>query len=460
MTCFKKTTANEYSCDDQEILEKMNTVLTSVWSDNIGFTIQSRISRSLLLDLQNYTRRIYPPIIHTNESNHRLMITYQKTFIAGMVISKSAKLHDKQELSLRFRKFHINEKILRGPQMCSKTEAILESRFSKCSITISDVDEETILRIPYHDNGEKLELMYFTSYDAFPGYPYNVVEVDGDHNLFHTAFCTDKTYSKFAINAYIQKHPRQCGELLASEQYACQLKRGITMLGQDMHHSTNQTNWDTFRKPDPLHLFSYIDQAIQSENTSHLAKVLAKYESETRSAEGNSLEHETKMASPVSRDARNLFLSSGTIFEEVTVFYRDFVVEKINDGDITAALKLCCIGHQVSFCRDIRHSYQLLSDPQILGDTIDRMLKIERSKFLSICDEWYRVLEPQNLMNIEQNELLRKWITDRQYANTEDPIVSLVILKCLIPRKEECRKEQEAILFHQHSIKQVNNDGN
>ena len=68
----------------------------------------------------------------------------------------------------------------------------------------------------------------------------------------------------------------------------------------------------------------------------------------------------------------------------------------------------------------------------------------ERSKFLSICDEWYRVLEPQGLMNIEQSELLREWISTRQYANTEDPIVSLVIEKCSEPKKrEEERKWQE-----------------
>ena len=69
----------------------------------------------------------------------------------------------------------------------------------------------------------------------------------------------------------------------------------------------------------------------------------------------------------------------------------------------------------------------------------------EKSEFLSICDEWYRVLEPRGLMNIEQRELLREWISTRQYANTEDPIVSLVIEKCSEPKKEEEeRKWQEA----------------
>ena len=48
-------------------------------------------------------------------------------------------------------------------------------------------------------------------------------------------------------------------------------------------------------------------------------------------------------------------------------------------------------------------------------------------------------------MNVEQSELLKKWISTRQYANTEDPDVSLVIEKCLKPKKEEEeRKWQEA----------------
>ena len=70
------------------------------------------------------------------------------------------------------------------------------------------------------------------------------------------------------------------------------------------------------------------------------------------------------------------------------------------------------------------------------------MLKIEsyeqeKSKFMSICDEWYGVLEPQGLMNINQRDLLREWISTRQYANIEDPVVSLVIEKCLKSNAEE-----------------------
>ena len=75
---------------------------------------------------------------------------------------------------------------------------------------------------------------------------------------------------------------------------------------------------------------------------SQLAKVLAKYESGSRSAEGNSSEQETDvMTSPVSRDACKMFLSGGNSVEAEV--YRQLVVERINDGHITTALKLCCI---------------------------------------------------------------------------------------------------------------------
>ena len=51
----------------------------------------------------------------------------------------------------------------------------------------------------------------------------------------------------------------------------------------------------------------------------------------------------------------------------------------------------------------------------------------ERTKFLSVCDEWYKVLEPRELMNVEQTNMLRQWIIERQYANIGDSVVSVVI---------------------------------
>ena len=171
----------------------------------------------------------------------------------------------------------------------------------------------------------------------------------------------------------------------------------------------------------------------------------------------NSSEHGTyMMTSSVSRDAGKLFMSSGSSVEAVV--YRQLVVERINDGDITTALKLCCIGHQIPFCREKMNSNQSISDVQTLGDTFDQLLKIEsyeqkRSEFLSICDEWYRLLEPRGLMSIEQKELLKEWISTRQYANTDDPIVSLVIDKCL--RSRIVKEKQEHAQARETEMKEA-----
>ena len=59
-------------------------------------------------------------------------------------------------------------------------------------------------------------------------------------------------------------------------------------------------------------------------------------------------------------------------------------------------------------------------------------------------------------MNIEQRELLREWISTRQYANTEDPIVSLVIEKCSEPKKEEEEKKwREAEKMREEIMKKI-----
>ena len=92
------------------------------------------------------------------------------------------------------------------------------------------------------------------------------------------------------------------------------------------------------------------------------------------------------------------------------------------------------------FDRNILDAISSKSDPQTLGYTFKQMnectlYKQEKTKFLSICDEWHRVLEPQRLMDIEKRAQLRKWIMERQYANTDDSVVSLVIEKCSIPKK-------------------------
>ena len=214
------------------------------------------------------------------------------------------------------------------------------------------------------------------------------------------------------------------------------LKRERAILRLDIKNPTRPMDHNDceYMQLHSSYQFSCINQACDSVNKriSDLAMIL---KSESRSAEVISPGCEPEiMTASVSRDACKLFLSSGGSVEADC--YRRIVAERINDGDITTALKLCCIGHQRLFCTDMINIDLPISDAQTLkNSTFDRMLEIESyeqesAEFLSICDEWYRVLEPQGLMNFEQRELLREWISTRQYMNTEDPVVSLVIDTC------------------------------
>ena len=287
-------------------------------------------------------------------------------------------------------------------------------------------------------------------------------EDNEDYDLLYYAIdvgVEDEYYFKYQISreiveTYIDEHPSEAGRLLTSEHYVCQLKRGRALLRLDMKYPTRQRNQCEYVELDSTHLFSCIEQALKFDNVGPLAKVLAEYESESRSAE-----HKTEaVTSSVPRDAYKLFLFSGSSVEAEV--YRQLVVERINDGDITTTLKLCCIGHQIPFCRETIRSNRPISNDQILRITFEYMLNMEsyeqeRSTFLSICDELYRVLELQGLMNIEQSKLLREWISTRQYANTEDPIVSLVIEKCSEPKKEEEeRKWQKAEKMREEKSKE------
>ena len=218
-----KTDVYNYSFDDTEMLEAVNNVLTSAWSDFICVIVESEMSRLFLNDLQRDAYSEYPSKI----DNHRLMIKYRETFIPGMVSETStfAKIHATRKLSPRLKIFYRDQKASRGPKMCSMTEATLASRFWKCSIIISDVDNESILVIPYHGNDETREFIYDASSLSFPA-RYNLLDVvvvvdddNDDDNLFHAAFrSAHKAYSKLNINAYIDKRPRQCGKLFATEQ--------------------------------------------------------------------------------------------------------------------------------------------------------------------------------------------------------------------------------------------------
>ena len=431
-TIESRTNVDATLWDDVGMLERANKALSSAYSDAIRSLVESRIEKSLVSDLHWKTARcLYSPINvkrkATGDINQR--VTRRTT----------RKKAPSSDASRRLTEIYFDLKEERDLHARFIAEARIISECEKFTITIVDVDGEAIKQINSPGKCKSIEIEYVPPCPKYPTGHYDAYSIDRekcnyfgrsrfDPELFMTLDIFNNNSSNKITN-YIRAHPRHFGELFVSEHYASQLKRGRASLRLDMNHPTRQLNQFEYVELDSSHLSSCIQQALESENVSQLAKVLAEYESESGSAQVASPEIEF-MTSHVSRDACKIFVSSGRSFEAEV--YRQLVVKRINDDDITTALKLGCIGHQTLFCR--YNSNQPISDGQTVRDTFEQMLKMEsneqeRSKFLSICDEWYRVLEPQELMNIEQRELLREWISTRQYANTEDPIVSEVLEK-------------------------------
>ena len=100
-------------------------------------------------------------------------------------------------------------------------------------------------------------------------------------------------------------------------------------------------------------------------------------ESESRSLEESSAEVDTKFmtTSNSCRCCRLFYSSESSVDVEVREVYRQLVVEKIIDCDITTAFKLCCIGHQFPFCREIINDNLPISDEQTLRESFDQMVR-------------------------------------------------------------------------------------
>ena len=443
-----KTGVDGHVCEDVQMLEATNKILTSAWSDTIRGMLQYRIKRSVMIDIRLKTEQLFA-------STERLLV---RDFLYREKTNYYKPLPD---LSNRLGEYNNQIKRSRGPHVRTKIDAQVISKHVGRNIIILDVDKEPILTISSHDIRDSIDLIYNPPcleypeghFDTYVGGKVKVgripTEDNEDCDLLYYAIKVsvddelDRKYhiSRGTVKTYIDEHPSEAGRLLSIDAYAYQLKRGRALLRLDVTRPTKQMDQCESVELDSSQHFNCIEQASKSENASQLAKVLTEYESESKSAEEKS--HETEMmTSSVSRDACKFFLFSGGFV--AAEFYSQFVVERINDGDITTSLKLCCIAHQIPLCRHRNHLS--ISDAQTLGDIFDQMLKTEsyeqeRSKFLLVCNEWYRVLEPRGLMNIEQKELLREWISTRQYANTKDPDVSLLIEKCSKLKKEEEKKQ-------------------
>ena len=438
ITQFQKKRTDEYLCNDTEMLEAIYCVLTSVWSDHIQFMVQNRI----WLDLRRYTMLAYSLTTQTLQEKFYLT-TLIRDFDEDRQVEyrnlESARIRASQKLSCRLKEIYRDWIESYEPQMWLMTEARLESKYAETNFIILDAEQEVIFEISFPENLVTCKLIYNPPTPEFPeGHYY---DLETRRVVTHPDDIYMPSWESF-FSAQIDEQPRQWGELFASEEFACLLKRGRALLRSDSHQSTIRFSRRKHMEPESLHISSCIEQTSRSGNSSQLAKFLAKFETGSRSVG-------TFMTSPVSHDAREIFIFSGSSVEAEV--YRQLVEERINDDHITTALKLCCIGYQLPFCRDAVNINLQISDSQTLEDIFEKMFELKsckpvRSKFLSICDEWYEVLEPRGLMYIEQRKLLGEWISTRQYANTEDPVVSLVIAKCATPKRQgrrERRREEE-----------------
>ena len=461
------------SFDDMNIPEATHKILLSTWSDIICSIVQRRIELSVVLNVQEESMRdLYETICMD------VPFAIQMKFTRELMRRESS---DASRRATEMCKDLMETRYLHVPSI---TEARLLSESEKFTIIILDVDKEKIIQIHSLEKCEKtIELIYYPPSPTYPTGHYDAYSEDGevlftdddkiqnkgtfqdDYSMLLMTLdiyynsCLNYQQSKLLNHVYIREHPRRFEELLVNEHYACQLKRGRALLRLDMNHPTRQINQGEYVELDSSNLFSSIEQASNSENVSQLAKVLAEYELESRSAEVKLPERGTgTLISSMSRDACKIFRSSGESVEAKV--YRQLVVERIHDGYITTALKLCCIGYQVPFCR-VKIGNLPISIAQTLRDTFDQMLKMEsyeKSKFQSVCDEWFKVLEPRGLMNIEQRELLKEWISTRQYANTEDPVVSLVIEKCLRSMIEKENRERDGATMVENIVSESDDD--
>ena len=444
-----------YFIDDGPMLGATFKVLTSVCCDTIRSMVQSRTYRLLM------RARTMRSLSNASLSNAETDFKTRSKFKYSDIVSR---------YSSRVRDDSINMR------STTETNARLITESYKRNIIILDADKEVIVTFASPKIYRTIQLIYNPPCREFPGGHYDVYK-DGkvvqvtrkkiiyefqdedeeeDDDLLFSAFATvlydpSLNASFIDVKEYIRseniEHPRRFVKLFASDHYAGHLKHGRVLLRLNMNHSTTHIDQLEHEQLESSHLLSCIKQALKSDSVSQLASVLAQYESESKSAEERSSGLEAKvMTSHVSRDACEVFLSSRSSVEEDV--FRQLVVERINDGDITTALQLCCIGHQMLFDRNITDAISSSSDPQTHLVTFEQrnysaLYTKERTTFLSICDEWYKVLEPHGLMHVDQKKLLQKWIDERQYANIKDSVVSLMIEKCSVAKKEEKKRRKE-----------------
>ena len=335
-TFILNTVTVGYFSDDGQMLEATNKVLTSVCCDIVRSVIEKKITEAFMLDSREMTMGLYSSIYDklSNMTKYKRPISFSSRSSKTDSLSQSSKTCSNyskvsEEMTLRLKEHYKDMMKTRGRHiMQSMTEAAARVLIKnlQINIIILDVDQEVIIKFSSQDSLETIQLVYNPPCCVFRGGHYDVYK-DGkvvpvackrtedeteDNNLLYSAIATAMGHPFNHCETNIENphiFDRHFGETLATEHYARQLKRGRALLRLGMNRSTTEIEPSKEVQHDSSHLLSCIEQALKSENASQLAKVLAQYELESRSAED--ISSGSKTEAHVSRDACQVFLTSG-----------------------------------------------------------------------------------------------------------------------------------------------------
>ena len=241
----QKTKADGYVCDDVHMLEVTNEVLTSAWSEIIRGMLENRIIRSILPEIQKRTKEgidVKFRYLYRSRTGHK------KLMKQNTIQYKHKPLPD---LSTRLKEYNNEMKKSRGPHVQQKTVARMISKRWERNIIILDSNKEAISTIPSHDIRNSIALIYNPPCPEYLGGHFdayvdgkmvearNEYEYDND-GLYSAIRVAINRY--FFIGEYFDEHPSEGGMLIASVNYASQLKRGRAILRFDTNPPTRQMN--------------------------------------------------------------------------------------------------------------------------------------------------------------------------------------------------------------------------
>ena len=163
----QKSTTDGNVCDDVQMLEATNEVLTLAWSEIIRGMLQNRIVRSLMIDIVREKKELF-------ELESRTLLKLMenddlKKFMFDELESDIKRRKQEQRSSNRLSEFINQMRESRGPHVRLKVDARIICKCLARDIIILDVDRETILTIPSYVIRDSIKLIYNPPCPAYPG---------------------------------------------------------------------------------------------------------------------------------------------------------------------------------------------------------------------------------------------------------------------------------------------------